>query len=120
MGATACCTASRLSDRYRDYETIYMHPVILAYLARDLVHGSLAGAREGCRTIRAELAEEAPAVRGRRRAQGPPDRWQPPGCHRPGRGPRGAGTARPGNGTQTVSQPSDSLSKRQFGLSSRW
>lgn len=36
------------------------HPVILASIARHLLHGSAEGAREEYRTVRSELAEHAP------------------------------------------------------------
>jgi hypothetical protein len=36
------------------------HPVILAYLARQIISGTVEGARQGYRTVRTELAEYAP------------------------------------------------------------
>ena len=36
------------------------HPVILASIARHLIHGSVEGARAGYRTVRTELAEDTP------------------------------------------------------------
>ena len=49
-----------LVPEYRHYDVLRRHPVILAHVARHLVHGSVEGAREGYRTVRADLAEDAP------------------------------------------------------------
>ena len=58
--ATAVAWLLDLAPRYRQYEMMRRYPVILAYIARHHVHGGLAGAREGYRTIRAELVEQVP------------------------------------------------------------
>jgi hypothetical protein len=55
--------ATWLLDRvpeYRQHDTVRRHPVILAFIARHLIHGSVAGAREAYRTVRTELAEYVP------------------------------------------------------------
>jgi hypothetical protein len=58
--ATAVAWLLDLAPRYRQHETVTRHPVILAYIVRHLIRGSLEGAREGYRTMRTELAEQAP------------------------------------------------------------
>ena len=58
--ATAVAWLLDLVPRYRQHEVVCRYPVILAYVARHHIHGSLAGAREGYRTIRTELAEQVP------------------------------------------------------------
>jgi hypothetical protein len=45
---------------YRQHDTVRRHPVILAFMARHLIHGSVEGAREAYRTVRTELAEYVP------------------------------------------------------------
>ena len=70
------------------------HPVVLASIARHLVHGQVEGARQGYRTVRTELAEWVPPHARRRRAHGLPSRRPPAGIHRAGRRPRGASPAR--------------------------
>ena len=46
--------------QYRQYDVLRRHPVILAFMARHLLRGSIEGARQAYRTVRAELAEQAP------------------------------------------------------------
>ena len=58
--ATAVAWLLDLAPGYRQHEIVRRYPVILAYIVRHHIHGSLEGAREGYRTIRAELAEQAP------------------------------------------------------------
>ena len=58
--ATAIAWLLDLAPRYRQYEIVRRYPVILAYIARHHIHGSLEGARQGYRTIRAELVEQVP------------------------------------------------------------
>lgn len=58
--ATAATWLLDLAPEYRQHKTVCRHPVILAYIVRHLVHGSVAGARDGYRTIRTDLAEHAP------------------------------------------------------------
>src|SRR5262249_45467158 len=48
--ATAVARLLDLAPRYRQYEITRRYPVILAYIARHHIHGSLEGAREGYRT----------------------------------------------------------------------
>jgi hypothetical protein len=49
-----------LIPEFREHAVVCRHPVILAYIARHSVHGSVEGARDGYRTARTELAEHAP------------------------------------------------------------
>ena len=58
--ATAVTWLLDLVPEYRQYGVVRRHPVILAPIARHLIHGSVEGAREGYRTVRTELAEQAP------------------------------------------------------------
>lgn len=58
--ATAVTWLLDLVPEYRQYTMVRRHPVILAFIARHLVHGSVAGARDGYRTLRIALAEHAP------------------------------------------------------------
>jgi hypothetical protein len=58
--ATAVTWLLDLVPEYRQYDMVCRHPVLLASIARHLVHGSVEGAREGYRTVRTELAEHAP------------------------------------------------------------
>jgi hypothetical protein len=44
---------------YRQYVMVSRHPVILASIARHLVHGTVEGAHQGYR-VRSELGEHAP------------------------------------------------------------
>jgi hypothetical protein len=44
----------------RKYRLVCSHPVVLASIARHLVHGQVEGARRGYRTVRTELAEWVP------------------------------------------------------------
>ena len=39
-----------LVPEYRQYQMVYLHPVVLASIARHLVHGQVEGARQGYRT----------------------------------------------------------------------
>jgi len=87
--ATAVASLLDLVPEYRRYDMVCRHPVILASIARHLIHGSVEGAREGYRTIR----RARPTVRARRRARGIPDRRTPSGGHRTRRGPGRAGAA---------------------------
>lgn len=57
---TAVAWLLDLVPEYRQHKTVCRHPVILAYIARNLVHGSVTGARDGYRTFRTALAEHAP------------------------------------------------------------
>lgn len=57
--ATAVAWLLDLAPEYRQYSVVCRHPVILAYIACHLVHGSAEGARWGYRTVRPELAEYA-------------------------------------------------------------
>jgi hypothetical protein len=45
-----------LVPAYRPYNVLHRHPVILAFIDRHLIHGSVVGARDGYQTIRTELA----------------------------------------------------------------
>jgi len=58
--ATAVTWLLDLVPEYRQYDMVCRHPVLLASIARHLLHGSVEGAREGYRTVRTELAEHAP------------------------------------------------------------
>ena len=58
--ATAVAWLLDLAPEYRQYEMVSRHPVILASIARHLIHGSVEGAREGYGTVRTELGEHAP------------------------------------------------------------
>ena len=58
--ATAVAWLLDLVPEYRQYDMVCRHPVILASIARHLIHGSVEGARTGYRTVRTELAEHAP------------------------------------------------------------
>lgn len=58
--ATAVTWLLDLVPAYRQYPVVRRHPVALAYIAHHLVRGSVEGAREGYRTVRAELAEHVP------------------------------------------------------------
>ena len=58
--ATAVTWLLDLVPEYRQYDMVCRHPVILASIARHLIHGSVEGARAGYRTVRTELAEHAP------------------------------------------------------------
>jgi hypothetical protein len=49
-----------LVPEYRQYTMVCRHPVILASIARHLIHGSVDGARDGYRTVRTDLAGHAP------------------------------------------------------------
>ena len=55
--ATAVTWLLDLVPEYRQYTMVCRHPVILASIARHLIHGSADGARDGYRTVRTELAE---------------------------------------------------------------
>ena len=79
--ATAVSWLLDLVPEYRQYDMVCRHPVILASIARHLIHGSVEGAREGYRTVRTELAEHAPphAVDVALRHTGPKGAaWRPP------------------------------------------
>jgi hypothetical protein len=39
---------------------VQRHPVILAFIARHLIDGTIEGARQGCRTVRTEFSEQVP------------------------------------------------------------
>ena len=58
--ASAVAWLLDLVPEFRQYGAVYRHPVILASIARHLIRGSVAGARDGYRTVRTELAEHAP------------------------------------------------------------
>jgi hypothetical protein len=58
--ATAVTWLLDLVPECRQYDMVCRHPVLLASIARHLIHGSVEGAREGYRTVRTELAEHAP------------------------------------------------------------
>lgn len=58
--ATAAAWLLDLVPEYRPYKTVCRHPVILAYIARHIVSGTVEGARQGYRTVRTKLAEHAP------------------------------------------------------------
>ena len=58
--ATAVAWLLDLVPEYRQYVMVSGHPVILASIARHLIHGTVEGAREGYRTVRTELGEHAP------------------------------------------------------------
>lgn len=58
--ATAVAWLLDVAPRYRQHEAVTRYPVILAYIVRHFIHGSLEGAREGYRTMRFELVEQAP------------------------------------------------------------
>lgn len=45
---------------YRQYARVSRHPVVLASVARHLIHGTVEGAREGYRTVQTELGEFVP------------------------------------------------------------
>ena len=67
--ATAVTWLLDLVSRYRQYDMMCRHPVILASIARHLIHGSVEGAREGYRTVRSELAEHASSPRSTSRSR---------------------------------------------------
>ena len=58
--ATAVAWLLDLVPEYRQYTMVCRHPVILASIARHLIHGSVDGARDGYRTVRTDLAGHAP------------------------------------------------------------
>lgn len=58
--ATAVRRLLDLVPEYRQYVMVCRHPVILASIARHVIHGSVEGARDGYRTVRSELMEHAP------------------------------------------------------------
>jgi len=58
--ATAVASLLDRAPRYGQYEIVRRYPVILAYIVPYHIHGSLEVARQGYRTIRAELAEQVP------------------------------------------------------------
>jgi len=58
--ATAVAWLLDLMPEYRQYDAARRHPVVLAFMARHLIHGSVEGAREAYRTARTELAQHAP------------------------------------------------------------
>ena len=45
---------------YRPHTAVSRHPIVLASVARHLIHGTVEGAREGYRTVRSELGELVP------------------------------------------------------------
>jgi hypothetical protein len=57
--ATATAWLLDLVPEYR-YKTVCRHPVILASIARHVISGTVAGERQGYRTVRTGLAEQAP------------------------------------------------------------
>ena len=58
--ATAVAWLLDVAPEYRQCVMVSGHPVILASIARHLIHGTVEGAREGYRTVRTELGEHAP------------------------------------------------------------
>jgi hypothetical protein len=58
--ATAVAWLLDLVPEYRQYVMVSRHPVILASIARHVIHGTVEGTREGYRTVRTELGEHAP------------------------------------------------------------
>ena len=73
--ASAVTWLLELVPEFRQYGAVCRHPVILASIARHLIRGSVAGARAGYRTVRTELAAQAPphavdATLGAYRAEG--------------------------------------------------
>jgi hypothetical protein len=58
--ATAITWLLDLAPEYRQYDVVRRHPVILALIVRHHIHGSVEGARAGYRSVRTELAEQAP------------------------------------------------------------
>ena len=58
--ASAVTWLLELVPEFRQYGAVCRHPVILTSIARHLIRGSVAGARDGYRTVRTELAEHAP------------------------------------------------------------
>jgi hypothetical protein len=47
---------------YRQYDVLQRHPATLAFIDDYLINDGLEGAREGYRTVRAELAEHEPGA----------------------------------------------------------
>lgn len=54
MGSYRVTWLLDLVPEYRHYTMMCTHPVILAFIARHLVHDSVAGARDGYRTFQTD------------------------------------------------------------------
>jgi hypothetical protein len=57
---TAVAWLPEVVPECRKYRLVCGHPLVLASIARHLVHGQVEGARQGYRTVRTELAEWVP------------------------------------------------------------
>ena len=57
---TAAAWLLDLLPEYRQYPAMCQHPVILAFMARNLLQGAVEGARQGYRTTRSELSGLVP------------------------------------------------------------
>jgi hypothetical protein len=59
-GTAAAAWLLDLLPEYRQYPAIRQHPVILAFMARNVLQGAVEGARQGYRTTRSELGGLVP------------------------------------------------------------
>ena len=57
---TAAAWLLDLLPEYRQYPAMRQHPVILAFIARNVLEGAVEGARQGYRTTRTELSGLVP------------------------------------------------------------
>ena len=60
LHATATAWLLGLMPELSQYSVLQQHPVVLAFLARQILTGAVEGAREGYRTTRSELHELVP------------------------------------------------------------
>jgi hypothetical protein len=51
---------ARRPSEYRQYPAMHQHPVILAFMARNVLEGAVEGARQAYRTTRSELSGLVP------------------------------------------------------------